>query len=484
MVKIGIIGHRNLQDEHQVEEQIENKIQELLSARKAIEFEAYSSIAYGADTLFVRVAEKHKAKIKLILPFPKAEYKETFVTENSEKTEERLNEFEKLCERYIPEIVNEEIPKNEAERNQNYFDCGKALIDKSEVLIAIWDGFPVDGIGGTAQILEYAYSEKKEVHIILARKSTTDYKKLVTVFQNQRDILAQKLKKEYTWKWRIGIILGVAAALCLVFSVSFKLNTFYNFICAFIEICFFTCALGLAAYVNDRKAKKNMIRLRLEAEFFRALAPCIHSEIQLEMLQKDILNNEKGEEKIVLDDEVERFEKLFCVRISNSDIQINEKKEIIENLINSQIVYHEGDRRIKKYDKCLSVSERLINVLKVIFIAGLSIHLVSAFLVLAKLELLNPALEHWLHLLGVLFSLGSPALYAGVEAWKYFEEWEQFYGESLVMLTFFKMQKEKLDMVEDYSSLRLFAHNLREGMWRENLTWQYTINFKVFQGIA
>jgi hypothetical protein len=37
-----------------------------------------------------------------------------------------------------------------------YYAAGKRLVDESEMLIAVWDGKPARGLGGTADVVSYA----------------------------------------------------------------------------------------------------------------------------------------------------------------------------------------------------------------------------------------------------------------------------------------------------------------------------------------
>lgn len=53
----------------------------------------------------------------------------------------------------------------------DFFECseyaflkaGKHMVQKSDIIFAIWDGQKAKGLGGTADIVEYAISVEKEV---------------------------------------------------------------------------------------------------------------------------------------------------------------------------------------------------------------------------------------------------------------------------------------------------------------------------------
>ena len=44
-----------------------------------------------------------------------------------------------------------------------YLSAGKFIVDNSDVMIAIWNGKPAQGPGGTADIVEYARMNRKSI---------------------------------------------------------------------------------------------------------------------------------------------------------------------------------------------------------------------------------------------------------------------------------------------------------------------------------
>jgi hypothetical protein len=47
-----------------------------------------------------------------------------------------------------------------------FFAAGKQVVDMADELIAIWDGRPARGHGGTADVVEYATGHKKKLVVI------------------------------------------------------------------------------------------------------------------------------------------------------------------------------------------------------------------------------------------------------------------------------------------------------------------------------
>ena len=52
------------------------------------------------------------------------------------------------------------------DRRDSYLDCGIETVNGADVLLAVWDGDPARGKGGTAEVVQYALSIGKPVMII------------------------------------------------------------------------------------------------------------------------------------------------------------------------------------------------------------------------------------------------------------------------------------------------------------------------------
>jgi hypothetical protein len=44
-----------------------------------------------------------------------------------------------------------------------FYEAGKEVVERSEMLIAVWDGLAARGLGGTADIVYFAQSHSKRV---------------------------------------------------------------------------------------------------------------------------------------------------------------------------------------------------------------------------------------------------------------------------------------------------------------------------------
>ena len=127
--------------------------------RTPINFNVISSLAKGADRIVAKVAMDHlSASLKVVAPFNIDEYRKDFEPSGD------LNEFNELFEKSENKhnLIQEE-PPSIGIREDGYERAGKEVVDSCEILIAVWDGLPARGKGGTAEIVEYACSINRMV---------------------------------------------------------------------------------------------------------------------------------------------------------------------------------------------------------------------------------------------------------------------------------------------------------------------------------
>ena len=113
-----------------------------------------SSLAAGADQLFASLVLERGGRLQITLPCKG--YEKTFSRPKDLKT------FHALLERATTiETLSFEEPSDEA-----YLAAGCRVVDSSEMLLAVWDGQPAKGKGGTADIVEYARSRGTRLEIV------------------------------------------------------------------------------------------------------------------------------------------------------------------------------------------------------------------------------------------------------------------------------------------------------------------------------
>lgn len=181
-IRIGVTGHRQLTDEEILSEKIRQVLQKGILTlfedsnkvlrsipNTSIVFSILTPLAEGADRLVAKEVLKFpSSRIEVVLPLAKEDYLDDF------QTTESRQEFEELVKKARRPItlkektLKEESPeKDQAEaRRKAYEDVGRYVVDNCDVLIALWDGEPSRGKGGTAEIIEYAKKKKHPVIII------------------------------------------------------------------------------------------------------------------------------------------------------------------------------------------------------------------------------------------------------------------------------------------------------------------------------
>ena len=110
-------------------------------------------LAPGADRLvFDTVLADLDTRLEVALPLRQADYEEDFDTEASKE------EFRRLLARasITWTAPTTEDPLTKEDRDKAYKQAGQYVVDRSDALIALWDGEDPKGPGGTAEIVAYA----------------------------------------------------------------------------------------------------------------------------------------------------------------------------------------------------------------------------------------------------------------------------------------------------------------------------------------
>lgn len=145
-MRIGITGHQNLT----TAERDWLKVEVAMEIKKMKIEEAYSCLAIGADQLFASIIFENKIPFVAIIPCKN--YEQTF----DQKHIKLYNSFVKQATNVIQ--LDFKIPSEEA-----FYEAGKTVVNKSDVVIAIWNNLPAKGLGGTADIVEYAKMKNKKI---------------------------------------------------------------------------------------------------------------------------------------------------------------------------------------------------------------------------------------------------------------------------------------------------------------------------------
>lgn len=116
-----------------------------------------SALAEGTDRIAAEAALAMGERLEVVLPFPPAEYAKDFETAASRE------EFDSLLGRASSVLVLNGDP---TERPGSYEASGYTLLDNCDLIVAVWDGEPGRGRGGTREIIAEAARRAMPVVVI------------------------------------------------------------------------------------------------------------------------------------------------------------------------------------------------------------------------------------------------------------------------------------------------------------------------------
>ena len=160
-VIVGVTGHRNLtRDDAGLMRIIEREIAKIARRYRDAPLLILSGLAEGADRLVVAAAGALGGKHVAVLPLPDALYTRDFATAASRSDYAKLRA---KATRGIkaPLMASRRALGNYGEkRNHQYAWIGAYIAKRAQVLIALWDGAPARGTGGTAQVVGWYLADK------------------------------------------------------------------------------------------------------------------------------------------------------------------------------------------------------------------------------------------------------------------------------------------------------------------------------------
>ncbi|WP_405532061.1 hypothetical protein OG592_30500 [Streptomyces avidinii] len=159
MKRIGVTGHRAIPDS--VLGHVEDGLRAVLGSHEG-PLEALSSLAEGADQLFAAIALEHGAGLTVVIP--SEDYEDAFEDAGA------LARYRGLRNRATQEIRMDFARSTD----EAYYAAGTYIADSCDRLVAVWDGQPARGHGGTAEIVAYARALGKPVTVIWREGVTRD----------------------------------------------------------------------------------------------------------------------------------------------------------------------------------------------------------------------------------------------------------------------------------------------------------------------
>jgi len=159
-IVLGVTGHRQLPPVVALSDRVDGAIDDLAGGRTV---HLLTSLAEGADRLVARrVLARVGGTIEALLPLEAVDYEADFADASS------VAEFRSLlAAATTAEVVELGVAEAAAgsadragvvddDRTSRYEAAGFAVVDRSEALLALWDGRPARGRGGTAEVVDHA----------------------------------------------------------------------------------------------------------------------------------------------------------------------------------------------------------------------------------------------------------------------------------------------------------------------------------------
>lgn len=140
ILKVGITGHQRREGANWL--WVRTEIRRILATASG-QLYGWSSLAAGADQIFADEVVRANGRLIAVIP-----------TNNYERFFESQSELKKYKD--LLALSHETIRLTERDPQLAFFAASQMIIDNVELLIAVWDEEPSHGLGGTADVVEYA----------------------------------------------------------------------------------------------------------------------------------------------------------------------------------------------------------------------------------------------------------------------------------------------------------------------------------------
>jgi hypothetical protein len=382
-LRIGVTGHRALPDEQAIAARVDDVLARLQRSLPStpttpVLFEVVSPLGEGADRIVAeRVLQVSGAILEVPLPLARSNYEQDF---GSAGSRERFNSLLERAHRVW--VVGGH------DRVDAYRETGIYVVDSCDLLIAVWDGLPSRGPGGTADVVDRAQNQAMPVfrigaeapfdiqdptvpvarHLILeierfndadARPSSSmpgllptsggsngeeaiRLKKClewVDAHYRRAAIIANRARRRFTWGSRALFLLSAFALLAAALSVTSDDETVTRGF-AYVEVALIVAALVLWLQVrhrlHDRWITSRFLTERLRSAAFLAFAGGLTG----------IGSTPEGERGEASQEWISRvFREIWRTRPRTTDVDraVDDIKDLLtEGWVARQLAYYEG----------------------------------------------------------------------------------------------------------------------------------------------
>jgi hypothetical protein len=152
MTRIGGTGHQGLPPE--TVRLVDHALREYLAGQEARDLLGVTMLGPGADQLFAEAVLDVGGLLHVVIPAVK--YRDGFEDQDAKRRYDALLDKATYSERL------EHVESTE----EAHMAGGRAVVDAADVVVAIWDGQPARGLGGTADVVAYARKRGVPVEVI------------------------------------------------------------------------------------------------------------------------------------------------------------------------------------------------------------------------------------------------------------------------------------------------------------------------------
>lgn len=151
MTRLAITGHRGLPEDTM--RLVDDALRDQLAGHDPSELVGYSCLADGADTLFAQAVLDRGGCLAVVVPA--AQYRDGL-------PEEHHPVYDALLSKASTVIELDHIEST----SKSHMDASEQMIGEADQVLAVWDGQPARGFGGTADVVDAARQRGVGVTVI------------------------------------------------------------------------------------------------------------------------------------------------------------------------------------------------------------------------------------------------------------------------------------------------------------------------------
>jgi hypothetical protein len=151
MTRIAVSGHRLLTPD--VAALVDGALRAELAGEDPQALVGITCLADGADQIFARVVLDRGGRLEVVVPA--RGYREALPAE-----------FRAGFDELLASAAGVTVLEHEVSAAHAYLDASLTMLDGAERLVAVWDGEPARGPGGTADVVDHAHARGIPVTVI------------------------------------------------------------------------------------------------------------------------------------------------------------------------------------------------------------------------------------------------------------------------------------------------------------------------------